>query len=788
MRTGTGRTGIKLYKGYTIVAAVLVMTTLSTLFSSVVMTTADAGAQSSTQAGTQAYSAVTPFRIADTRSSYHCGNVSPAGSLGPDATVTLTVVGASDCESTSGSVPSNATAVALNVTVTDTTAPGFLTLYPANVTKPTSSNLNWQAGETVPNMVVIKLSPTGTIDIYNGSDGTSDVVVDVEGYFMPASSTTGTGHYQPLPTPQRICDTRPASTTTPNNQCTDHPLQAGTSSQTLTVQVAGKAGLPVTGVSAVALNVTAINPSVFSYLTVYPASATRPTVSNLNFVAGETVPNRVIVGLGTNGSIDVYNFAGTVDVAIDVTGYFTDSTAQQTFGSLFEPISPQRICDTRPASVTGYTDQCTGHTLQAGTSSQTLTVQVAGEGGIPASASATPPTAVVLDVAVTDTTAPSYLTVYPSGATPPTASDLNWTAGVTRANLVVATLAPGGTLLVYNFSGSTDVVIDVVGYFTAAATTWTQVLPAVPISGVSPYNGTGDTSTMYAAMAYDANTNQVIFYGGINSSTDTFAWSGSSWSEVSSANTPPAGLYGASMVYDAANQTILFFGGTSVGYQSSPSNSTWVWDGTNWTEAAPTTSPSGGYGEGMAYDPAIGKVVLYTDYGNTWTWDGTNWTKLSPATSPGPICAEVMAYDPSTTSIILFGGYDNSASVPLSLSGCGGGYGNEEPSLDATWSFDGTTWSKLSPATSPPGRQNAAMAYDPNTSQLVLFGGNAGGTCSSVPCNPLNDTWTFNGNNWTQQSPQSVPPAGDGTNGMVWDGTALMMVGNQGSTWHYPTM
>jgi len=743
-------------------------------------------------AGTQGYTAVTPFRIADTRPNSGCTNVTPSGTLGPDATVVLKVVGAVPCEGTSGSVPSNATAIVMNVTVTGGTAGGFLTVFPAETTRTTASNLNWTTGQVVSNLVTVQLGTNGTVDIYSGSDGSVNVVADLQGYYGPASSTSGAGNYQPL-SPHRICDTRPANVSGLTDQCTGHAPGPG---NVLTVQVAGHGTLPVTGISAVVLNVTAVTPSNSGYLTVYPAGVSRPTTSNLNFVPDQTVPNRVMVGLGTNGAIDVYNFSGTTNVIVDVTGYFTDSTVSAASGSLFQAIPPKRICDTRPANVSGLTDQCTGRTLVANQSSQTLAIQVAGMGGVPASTSTTPPTAVVMNVTITGATASSYLTVYPatsSSTTPPTVSDLNWKPGATLANLVVATMAPGGTVDIYNYSGSVDVVVDVLGYFTAASTTWTEALPATPIDGAAPLSGApAGTFLEYAQAAYDASTNEVVLFGGTWGSgggpNTTWTWNGSSWQQQSSA-TSPQGRYGAAIAYDPANQTVVMFGGyLSCGTCVGSSNSTWIWNGTNWVKPSPATSPSPGSYEAMVFDQALGEIVLYTDSGNTWTWNGNTWTELSPASSPGALCMESMAYDPSSQTVLLFGGGDNSGNVPVNATCAGPGF----PALDSTWSFNGTTWTKLSPSTSPPSRFSAAMAYDPNTSQVVLFGGCDGINGSTGQCNALTDTWTWDGSNWTQATPQSSPPTdpgGQGTNGMVWDaGSDLMvMLGYYGSTWQYPT-
>ncbi len=341
-----------------------------------------------------------------------------------------------------GGVPaSGATAAVLNITVTDPSTPGYLTVYPAGQPAPLSSNLNFAAGQTVANLAEVGLSPGGQVALV--SDAASvDVVIDVEGY-VSAPATPGEGLYDQLPAPTRICDTRTAS---PANQCTGKTLGPGSS---LAVQVTGLAGIP-SGATAVVANVTATDTGAVSYFTVYP-SGSPPTSSNLNWVPGETVANLVTAQLSPTGSISVYNQVGSADLVIDVLGYYT---APAGTGSEFNALTtPTRICDTRPSSPQ---NQCTGKTLGPGGS---LTLQVTGLAGVPSSA-----LSVVLNVTATDTSAPGYFTVYPGGAVP-LASSLNWDAGSTVANLTVAALGPQGTITVYNDEGSADLVVDVLGWY-----------------------------------------------------------------------------------------------------------------------------------------------------------------------------------------------------------------------------------------------------------------------------------------------------------------------------------
>jgi outer membrane protein assembly factor BamB len=358
-----------------------------------------------------AYTAVTPVRLMDTRTS--------GGPLGPASVRNLTVVGAAPL------APAGATGVMLNVTATNTSAAGFLTAFPTGSVVPLASNLNWTAGRTVPNLISVQVGSGGQVSFYN-SAGSTDVVVDLEGDFSPPSGTAGG---EVALTPARIADTRSGSA-----------LGAGAS---MDIQVAGTGGVPATGVSAAVLKVTVTNTTAASFLTVWPQGATRPTASNLNWVAGQTVPNRVIVPVSSTGKVSVYNQFGTTDVIVDVSGYFTDATMT---GKLFVSQSPFRMADTRSTASIG--------------AASTFTLAVGGVAGVPTTA-----TAVILNVTITNTTAPSFLTVYPSTAARPTASDLNWVGGLTIPNMVVATLGTTGAITFYNSAGSTDVVVDLLGYF-----------------------------------------------------------------------------------------------------------------------------------------------------------------------------------------------------------------------------------------------------------------------------------------------------------------------------------
>ena len=233
--------------------------------------------------------------------------------------------------------------------------------------------------------------------------------------------------------------------------CREAPRFRGT----LSVQVSGNNGV-APGATAAVLNVTAVNPAGAGWFTVYPGAATPPTTANVNYAVGETTANRVIVPLSPSGTVSVYSYAAS-DVIVDVSGYYTPAGG---VGSQFtaEP-APVRICDTRPGNPSGLSGgdaQCDNGTLGAGA---TKTIHVTGLAGVPSGT-----TAVVVNLTAISPTQSTYLTIFP-GPSQPVVSDLNPAAGEVRANLVVAALSSNGTISIYNNTGSVDVAVDVLGWY-----------------------------------------------------------------------------------------------------------------------------------------------------------------------------------------------------------------------------------------------------------------------------------------------------------------------------------
>jgi hypothetical protein len=333
-----------------------------------------------------------------------------------------------------GGVAVDASAVSLNVTATAAAAAGYLTVYPCDGPRPSASNLNYVTGGTVPNAVVSKIAADGTVCFYAQSP--VHLVIDVNGYF-PATST-----FHPL-VPARLLDTRPGGTTIDGAS-----LGAGAAgpASTTTVRVTGRGGVAADA-GAVVLNVTVTEPAGAGYVTVFPCGSAPPNASNINYVKG-TAPNLVIAKVGQDGSVCLFT-QQSAHLVVDTLGYMPP-------GDAYSAIAPQRVLDTRPGQPT-----IDGQTAGAGSraANSISVVPLSLRAGLPVEISTA-----VLNVTVTEPAAPGYLTVYPCGAEPPLASNLNFVAGQTVANAVMTKVGFDGSVCVFNSAG-THVVVDVAGYY-----------------------------------------------------------------------------------------------------------------------------------------------------------------------------------------------------------------------------------------------------------------------------------------------------------------------------------
>ncbi|MCL5947693.1 MAG: S53 family peptidase [Actinobacteria bacterium] len=280
---------------------------------------------SASSSGGQYVPLAVPARIVDTRCSIpafklvhqdYCANL-------PSSNAALGMISANQSDSVHvggiDGIPAGASAVVSNLTVGSPSSGGYFTMYPAGVSRPTTSNLNWVPYETRANQVVAPLGSNGEVKIY--SSASANAVLDVYGYFTGSSSTTG-GADGVAMSPVRICDTRsgnPSNLSGSQAQCNGHTLASG---KKITVKVMGVGGVPSSGVSAVILNLTALGGTAQGYLSVDPSSIP-PQSSNVNWDPGTTVSNFAVAMPDTSGYITIYNgSAGSVNMLVDIYGYF----------------------------------------------------------------------------------------------------------------------------------------------------------------------------------------------------------------------------------------------------------------------------------------------------------------------------------------------------------------------------------------------------------------------------------------------------------------------------------
>ncbi|MFD7257260.1 PKD domain-containing protein [Streptomyces sp. NPDC059874] len=353
------------------------------------------------------YIASEPFRLLDTRTNNTPVQGNYARSV--DLPVGTRIRG----HELSGGMAS----VVLNVTVTDATQDAYLNVWPSGQPRPATSNLNIRAGGTSSNTITVPVGPDGRVNAQLNA-GQASLIVDFVGYYQPNVGQK----FSPI-NPSRLADTREAG----------GALGGG---QTRTVKVAGVAGIPADA-SAVALNLTSTGTTSDTYVVAYPDPAKRPLASNLNPEPGKNKANQVIVPVGPNGTITLYNHWGSTDLVVDAVGFYGKEGK-----ALFTPVVPKRLADTR-------------NTVKLAPGA-TSTVA-----GVPAGA-----VGAVLNVTATESTSPGFLTVYGYGGERPWASSLNTHPGLNVPNHVMTPVGQGKLSIFNSVNGPNHVITDLLGYFT----------------------------------------------------------------------------------------------------------------------------------------------------------------------------------------------------------------------------------------------------------------------------------------------------------------------------------
>jgi hypothetical protein len=367
---------------------------------------------------------VTPCRVVDTR---YANGAFGSPELAAGSTRDF-VIPSGSCN-----IPATAAAYSLNVTVVPNGALGWLTVWPSGQTQPHVSTLNSADGRIKANAAIVPAGAGGAVSVYV-TDATN-VILDIDGYFVPAASNATALAFYPLP-PCRVADTRYASFGAllgPPSLSAGQPRGFPILSSSCNVPASA---------AAYSLNFTAVPPAPFLYITTYPTGQTRPLASTLNDPTGTIVANAAIVPAGTGGSVNVYS-SGATDVVIDINGYFAPPGAG---GLSLYNLTPCRALDTRlPAGSPPFSGE--------------QDVNVSGSGcGAPAAAQA-----YVFNATVVPPGPMLYLTLWPQGGAKPVVSTLNALDGAITSNMAIVPTSNG--IIAAAPSALTYLILDIFGYF-----------------------------------------------------------------------------------------------------------------------------------------------------------------------------------------------------------------------------------------------------------------------------------------------------------------------------------
>jgi hypothetical protein len=428
------------------------------------------------------YVPLTPCRVADTRAT---------ASMQPGTTRGIQVGGAGAGFAAQGGraggcgVPADAVAAELSISAVTPSGDGYLRAWPSGVAPPNATFVNYSSRQGTTNTGAIPLG-TGTKDLTLGNNGArAHYVVDVQGYYAAPDAAPDGSVYVPI-TPCRAVDTRASSSMAPNTTRTFQLGGAGS----LAGQGgrAGGCGVPADA-TAVEASVSAVTPTGTGYFRAWPTGAGPAAATFLNYspAQGTTNTGALAIAGGATPGVTVRNFAGRSHYVIDVQGYFADPDTVQ--GSLYVPVTPCRVVDTRSQGLFAP--------MFLGPGSNALW-QVAGDGptvgqqggrpggcGVPDGA-----TAVEAAVSAVTPFQSGYVRAHPSGITPPNATLLNYANGRATTNAGAVPLAATGVqdLVVSNYGGAANIVVDVLGYFSDGTVAPTE------LSGVTQLDSGGSAT------------------------------------------------------------------------------------------------------------------------------------------------------------------------------------------------------------------------------------------------------------------------------------------------------
>ena len=425
------------------------------------------------------YHALAPQRVLDTRSGIN-DPVTP----GPKALVPGTGQAFEVQLLGQGGLPAvgaaaDVLAVAVNITVVNPNQQGYLRVFGKGATEGDSSLVNFQAGQNVPNMAIVRPGADGKIVIRlisEGTVGTADVLIDVFGWFSTSGHANRGARLIPVG-PGRIYDSR-------NPTFGADPV---TALEVVSVPIRGADSLnPAvndivpnsTNVVGALVNVTGVNnrgDSQATFVSVVPESPAAgqwPTTSNLNLRAGQIKPNLVLVPVGADGSIRLFNERGSVDLVVDIVGYLVNGMPADTAAGRVVPLtSPFRVLDTRQAAF-GSASLAPGKAEDWSFHDFVNDVRIGGEWVGNQSALIGNFTATALErPAEYFTPVDTFMTAFPTpagaSAPPPEASNLNLVENESVPNMALLKYGPVGDatdphrVRVYNYNGFVHYLVDV---------------------------------------------------------------------------------------------------------------------------------------------------------------------------------------------------------------------------------------------------------------------------------------------------------------------------------------
>jgi glucose/arabinose dehydrogenase len=375
---------------------------------------------------------VTPFRAYDTGPNEPAVGVAPGKVFnGTTRRVDLDPPGAYE-------------AALVNVTYDSNAGAGFVRLWGTQALRPVTSSLNADAPGTIgANAAIVPLDSAGRFMLEASLTGR--VIVDVMAWLDDTGGAVSGGRFAAL-TPERLVDTRVAAGTALESG-SDNPFSRP-SADLIEFDADGRLGVPSDGTaSAVVLSVGAVaGPGPAGFAGAFPTGTAWSNTSNINVVSADIRANMVVVPLGTNGHVSIKTL-NIADAVIDVLGYITSGTAPASTSGRYSSIDPIRIVDTRTPLGFG--------SLGAGTVASVAIPNAAGAA------------AVVQNVTVTGTSGPGWVATFPESSTPPFVSNQNYVAADQIRAALAFTSLPASKSVSYRSLVPTDLVVDVVGTFSA---------------------------------------------------------------------------------------------------------------------------------------------------------------------------------------------------------------------------------------------------------------------------------------------------------------------------------